>query len=283
MTDQTEAPSQPPTNGAWKRNPWTCGALSLMCPGFGHVYLGHAERGALLAILVYMAIWLAAALGLLASFTGFALSALAMGTLYVGLAVDAFLLARRQTRFEPKFYNRIMPYALFALVLIGLPNYLYTERAKLLGFDRFTVGTEIMNPVLIVGDSILVDTTAYRGTAPAIGDLVAFQRPGNAFHVDIARIAGVAGDRVELQDGQVLRNGRVEPDLTVPASYRQETHSRDVPAQTVPEGGVWLLADWRDRARDSRFNGPYPAVGLIGRVTDIVWSPQRDRIGTSPR
>ncbi|MCB1736961.1 MAG: signal peptidase I [Gammaproteobacteria bacterium] len=271
---------------ASRRNPWTCGALSLMCPGFGHVYLGHAERGVLPALAVYLGMWLAGTLGLLASFIGFVSVAFSMFALYLGLAVDAFLLARREATFTPKFYNRITPYALFALVLIGLPNYLIAERADMLGYDSFEIGSETMQPTLKVGDSVLVDTHAYEHEEPRIGDVVAFVIPGQSSgraRVGISRVAGLPGDRVALANGQVLRNDRVEPSLTVIEANRQETFSRNMDAQTVPDGSVALLGDWRDRSRDSRFNGPYPRLGLIGPVTAIWWAQERDRIGLSLR
>ncbi|MCB1734128.1 MAG: signal peptidase I [Gammaproteobacteria bacterium] len=270
-----------------RRNPWTCGALSLMCPGFGHVYLGHAERGVLPALGVYLGMWGAGTLGFLASFVGFVGVALIMFALYAVLAVDAFLLARRETVFIPKFYNRIAPYALFALVLIGLPNYLIAERAELLGYDSLEIGSDTMQPTLLIGDSVLVDTGIYTHAEPRVGDVVAFlipsQEEGKGASVGISRIAGLPGDRIALQDGQVLRNGRVDPGLTVVEANRQEAFSLSMDEQIVPEGSVALLGDWRDRARDSRFNGPYPRLGLIGPVTAIWWSADRDRIGRSLR
>lgn len=72
---------------------------------------------------------------------------------------------------------------------------LFIGKASLLGVNLYYIPSASMYPTLKPGDFIVVDTWAYRGSAPEINDIVTFMLPNKPGHVMVKRIAGteVAG------------------------------------------------------------------------------------------
>ena len=66
-----------------------------------------------------------------------------------------------------------------------------------------------MEPTLLVGDSIIVDRSAYRDRAPQRHDIVAFSHPQDAQRDFVKRIVGMPGDVIVVRGAQVLVNSQV--------------------------------------------------------------------------
>lgn len=168
-------------------------------------------------------------------------------------------------------------------------------------------------PGLLPGETVLVRRADFRDAPPERGELVAARRGDR---VVVARVAGLAGDRVEV-NGPALRVGTDEmasedlgdvtledPDGDPTEALRLRAfleilgerrhlvfHARGVTSPVlrleVPEGHVFLLADNRSSAdaADSRTLGPVALDALAGRVETVLWSPgggavpRWDRIG----
>lgn len=79
-------------------------------------------------------------------------------------------------------------------------------------------------------------------------------------HVWIGQVQG-ASMRPTYQDGQLYVNGQKisESDHTV-------GKTSDIPAQTVPDGSVYLLGDNREHSMDSRSFGCMSCEDIIGKV-----------------
>ena len=72
-------------------------------------------------------------------------------------------------------------------------------------FEVFEVEGGSMYPTLENGYRLVVDKISYRFHEPGYGDIVVFDsRIGRPF---IKRLIAVGGDRVEIRDGKVYRNG----------------------------------------------------------------------------
>ncbi|KAF5747617.1 putative mitochondrial inner membrane protease subunit [Tripterygium wilfordii] len=102
----------------------------------------------------------------------------------------------------------------------------------------------------LTDDMVLVEKFCLTNYKFSRGDVVVFSSPSNYKEKHIKRIIGLPGDWI----GEA------------PYSYD---------AIKVPEGHCWVEGDNPAFSLDSRAYGPVP-LGLVrGRVTHIVWPPQR--------
>jgi signal peptidase I len=125
---------------------------------------------------------------------------------------------------------------------------------------------------------VLVDKLTPRFDAYHRGDIVVFAPPpgfaregGAPF---IKRVIGVAGDKVEIKDGEVFVNGtklrepylfaEVNGDPPEPTTASQESW-------TVPAGELFVLGDHRAVSEDSRTFGPIRISSLVGRAWLRYW------------
>ena len=125
-----------------------------------------------------------------------------------------------------------------------------------------------MEPGIEDGSVLLVDTISPHLTGYGRGDIVVLPIPAGAsygFPVLVKRIVAVAGDRVDIRDGELRVNGRiaVEPYLS-PGSF--------IPGGTppvslvIPPGFVFVMGDHRQNSFDSKAVGPVPVASLVGRA-----------------
>ena len=86
----------------------------------------------------------------------------------------------------------------------------------------------------------------------------------------IKRIIGMAGDHIEIKDGNVYRNGeKLEEDyIREPITNIQELEYSDV---IVPEGTVYVMGDNREESSDSRTFGCVPLERVNGKVICRIW------------
>nr|XP_043634423.1 mitochondrial inner membrane protease subunit 2-like [Erigeron canadensis] len=104
---------------------------------------------------------------------------------------------------------------------------------------------------LLTDDHVLVEKRCLTDYKFSHGDVVVFCSPNSYTEKNIKRITAMPGDWIN-----------------VPLSYD---------AVKIPEGHCWVEGDNPSDSMDSRSFGPIP-LGLIrGRVTHIIWPPQRVR------
>lgn len=118
------------------------------------------------------------------------------------------------------------------------------------------------------GDYILTSKVAYRFEKPKLGDIIVFESPSNPDIDYIKRIIGTPGDRIEVRDGSVIRNGKTlaEPYAKRPINVFQGGFLADGQVVVVPEGYVWVMGDNRPRSSDSREFGFIPMEHVVGKV-----------------
>lgn len=157
----------------------------------------------------------------------------------------------------------------------------------------YAMGSTSMMPTLGEKDVLLADLRA-AGTVPG-REIIVFRPPGPET-VFAKRVIGVPSDRIALQAGRLVLNGKaverrskgqVELDLPMgptQVSIYEEALSGvrpyeiaemsdnalldDVPERVVPPDAAFVLGDNRDNSMDSRIAdvGPIPARAIIGRV-----------------
>jgi signal peptidase I len=136
--------------------------------------------------------------------------------------------------------------------------------------EPFGVPSESMAPTLLVGDRLLVlKLPQYQ---PQVGDLIVFHSPEKQGQYFVKRVIGLAGDRIQIQAGQLQRNGQ-----TIDEPYLREPIAYDLPPQAIASDRLFVLGDNRNQSYDSHIWGSLDRAKVIGRVYRISWPPERDR------
>jgi signal peptidase I len=162
-----------------------------------------------------------------------------------------------------------------------------------------------MEPTLHINQRILVDRIGTHFSSPHIGDILVFHPPASetcanpnqgenngsqpapeacatpqtkeSSQTYVKRVVGLPGDRLSIHNGQVIRNGKPEPDsFAIPCDGAGECNFPRT--FTVPAGHYYMMGDNRPDSLDSRFWGPVPKDWIIGKAFFTYWPP--DRIGT---
>lgn len=181
-----------------------------------------------------------------------------------------------------------IPVALVFVVWVGV----------VLFFKPYSVPSPSMRPTIVEGDRILVREGDH---TPKPEELVVLRPPataddfekacesgepeeglacatpskaGRATQSFVQRIVGSPGDRVEMQDGRVLRNGRPTDDAGFDPC--DDPYCSFAPI-TVPAGHWFTLGDNRGNSVDGRSFGPIPTDAIVGPVRFRYWPI--DRLG----
>lgn len=126
---------------------------------------------------------------------------------------------------------------------------------------RRVVG-DSMEPVFSTG-SILVCTKSADPGKLRYGDCVVANVPYDGEDLTvIKRIVGLPGDRIQIRDGLLIRNGEAVPD----GLPMMEDAGTTVNTVLLAPGRYFLLGDNRNHSRDSREFGPVPAGCITNKV-----------------
>jgi signal peptidase I len=134
-----------------------------------------------------------------------------------------------------------------------------------------------MLPTLQLQDRILVEKLSPRFRRTFLpGTVVVFHPPEELVEAGydpgsalIKRVVAGPGDRVEVREGRLLRNGAaVEPD------WSAQTMDYRFGPVVVPPGHLLVLGDNRNSSLDSHIWGPLPRQEVIGRAFWRYWPLQ---------
>lgn len=128
-------------------------------------------------------------------------------------------------------------------------------------------GTSMM-PGLDDQERIFINKYVYRWEPIERGDVVVFRYPRDPSKSYIKRVIGVAGDRVEIEQGMVFVNGRRLSEPYVPSDFRDD---RSVAETVVPPGSYFLLGDHRNLSSDSRDFGSVSERYIYGKAVFVYW------------
>ena len=188
--------------------------------------------------------------------------------------------------------------------------------------EAYVIPSGSMEPTILVGDHILVNKVAYGLRIPRTiaglpvpglssgkylvhlaaihhGDILVFESPRERGLDLIKRVIGLPGDRVQVIDGAVWRNGEriADPHAFYSASGtarsafsptdnfppRDPRHPEVDPGPVVvPPGKLFMMGDNRDDSFDSRFWGFADENDVEGRAVAIYLSWDHDGAGMLP-
>jgi signal peptidase I len=136
--------------------------------------------------------------------------------------------------------------------------------------QAYVIPTGSMEGNLRVGDHMLVNKTTREVKR---GDIVAFLYPKDISQTFVKRVIGLPGDRIQMVNKKVIRNGRVmvEP-YTQHVDARTDNERDNFPELIVPPGNLFVLGDNRDNSLDSRYWGFVPHANIVGTPLLVYWS-----------
>ncbi len=163
----------------------------------------------------------------------------------------------------------------------------------------YRIPSESMYPTLEINQRVLVNRIGNNFSEPKIGEIMVFHPPQGAVggaaqcgvqvsesqlcpkptadKADvnfIKRVVGGPGDRIQVRDGKVIRNGR--PTKEPFAQPCQTGASCDFAGEiTIPEDHWYMMGDNRGASDDSRFWGPVPREWFIGGAFATYWPPNK--------
>lgn len=148
------------------------------------------------------------------------------------------------------------------------------------------VGAPVLQFDILTGDQLFVDRVSFHFVKPSVGSGFVFRTN----HIDgigedqyyIKRLVGVPGDRLEIRDPVLYRNGApitgakaFEKNAQTEGLYRGYSNMGTLlpPGEvlTVPENSFFALGDNSHDSRDGRYWGFVPAQDAIGRPLFIYY------------
>lgn len=132
-------------------------------------------------------------------------------------------------------------------------------------------GTSML-PRLVDSDRLFINKFVYRFEAIERNDVVVFRYPRDPEKSYIKRVIAVPGDRLRIDHGTVVLNGKRLTEPYVPEEFRD---SRSMPELVVPEGEYFMMGDHRSISSDSREFGPVERALVYGKAEFVYW-PARD-------
>jgi signal peptidase I len=128
-------------------------------------------------------------------------------------------------------------------------------------------GTSMM-PSLDDQERIFVNKFVYHLEPIGRGDIVVFRYPRDPAKSFIKRVIGLAGDRIQIDDGRVFVNGKLLEEDYVPPMYDDQ---RSYPELIVPPNSYFVLGDHRTMSNDSRDFGPVDVGFIYGKAVFGYW------------
>ncbi|WP_058185781.1 signal peptidase I [Terracidiphilus gabretensis] len=132
-------------------------------------------------------------------------------------------------------------------------------------------GTSML-PRLEDHDRLFINKFVYHFSAIQRGDVVVFHYPRDPEKSYIKRVIAVPGDRLRIDGGDVILNGRRLEEPYVPDEYRD---SRSLPEMVIPPDYYYMMGDHRSISSDSREFGPVERGLIYGKAAFVYW-PRRD-------
>jgi len=256
------------------RSPFLAGFFSFLMPGLGHIYSGAAKRGLIIFILSIIASSFAPILGLL-DFRPFNVVSIVLVFLFIYLfaIIDSVKITRPlKYAYLLKKYNKWYLY-IIALLLYGIiVQPCIGGVIKHFFVQPYRMPSGSMEPALLAGDYIFVNKFIYWNSGPKRGDIIVFKYPPDPSKDFVKRVAGIAGDILEIRNNRVIVNGIEEVAEYIKSDPNSKIGERFFGPIKIPEKSLFVLGDNIDHSYDSRYWGCLRTDKVKGRVASVYWS-----------
>lgn len=124
-----------------------------------------------------------------------------------------------------------------------------------------------MEPTVEIGDTLLVNTLAYRFSLPDRDDMLVFKSNDSAnASLHVKRVIGLPGEKIQISDDQIMINGitymekKDLPSISYAGLAEQEI--------TLKDDEYFVLGDNRNNSADSRYSdiGNVKKSNIVGKV-----------------
>ena len=132
-------------------------------------------------------------------------------------------------------------------------------------------GTSML-PRLEDHDRLFINKFVYHISSIHRGDVVVFHYPRDPEKSYIKRVIALPGDRISIERGRVILNGKPLREPYVPDQYRD---TRSMAEMVVPEDTYFMMGDHRSISSDSREFGPVDRDLIYGKAVFVYW-PTKD-------
>ncbi len=141
--------------------------------------------------------------------------------------------------------------------------------------QKFGVVGPSMNYTLQTGQQLLVNKIVYRIHEPERGDVVIFHPPPEiSDDIQIKRIIGLPGEKVQIEDGTVYIYKADGTKLTLDEPYVTNPATRPFLGEKIPENEYFVMGDNRINSSDSRTGWTLPQESIIGKAWLSLWPPK---------
>ncbi|NIP28058.1 MAG: signal peptidase I [Phycisphaerae bacterium] len=293
-----------------KRWPWVAVTLSVIMTGLGHIYCGRIVKGLVLTFVSCIVIpFMFGAFSVSHSSIRIAVivaTLLASSVIWLFAIIDSgYIAGRIKENYIPKDYNRWYLYVILILMGTGGSTQI-AFNVRTIFLEPFRVPVASGYPTVIPDDRFLANKIAYKNSDPQKGDLIVFINPEDRKQNYIKRVVAVAGETVEIRNGELYVNDQKLSRQKLPQStlddMRIQTGDKplegdvfeetngdatykiflanhkplgDFAKMTVPKHHCFVLGDNRNLSYDSRNFGPVLLATVKGRA-DYLYFPAKD-------
>lgn len=119
------------------------------------------------------------------------------------------------------------------------------------GLEKMSVSGDYMNPTLKDGDEVLVNKMSYIISSIKRNDVVVIKQEGSGHsYYSVARVMGLPGETVKIEDGYLYINGKqLEEKYNFPVMENGGLALEDI---ILDEDEYFVLCDNRNEGEDSR-------------------------------
>jgi signal peptidase I len=253
--------------------------ISLLVPPLGHVYVGRPLRGISIFGVGFITLLITGWLGASTALWSFYFAQSLYVIFIIILSIDAGVLARRQSNYTLRFYNKWFFFLPLILISLYILNFIMFNRGLFFGFDNHRNISENMSPTLKAGDFIATDKREYlNGIFPERKNIISFQYPKDPSTIYVKRVIGLPGEKIFIKNGVVHINNKPITEPYVPQSSKIKDYSQSMIEIDIPKDHIFVLGDNRDNSNDSRFWGFLPIENITGNATLIWYSENIERI-----
>ena len=293
---ETPVPGTPPrvndAHDGRKPKRWVALLLTLLVPpGVGHFYLGQRRRAFSWFALVFVVVFLLAAVSnLFAHYPTAVILLLVVMVVLIPVAIiaDIVLIPAERLRLVP--LRTLIGVALLAValsaVLKAIPRSMIVEAFKIPSGGMF--------PSLEVSDHIMVDRWRYGPLVPFVhkrlfanlpprrGELIVFEypdpNPANERQDFVKRVIAIPGDTLEVKNGHPIINGWPVPSCSVGKytfPFEREPRSGEMFVEFLDQSSylVWI--------EDNSFGSPYSRPYHVGPGETWVLGDNRNNSADS--